>query len=328
MSNMDSMVFGPVPSRRFGRSLGVNSVPFKACNYSCIYCQLGRTTKLQSERRAYFDTSRVVGEVRSALQALHGQVDFVTFMGEGEPTLALNLGEMVEGIRDHWKGGMGLITNGSLFFLPEVREAAMKFDVVSPTIAAGDERTYRRLHHPHRMCTLGKTLEGLREFRKGFSGELWAEVMLVRGVNDSEGSLQNIRTAVASIGADRTFIAAPIRPPAESGVLPPEGEAVHLALELLPGAVDMTGPEAGEFTSASGDPIAHVLAIAENHPLREDQIMAMLSGGHSGDETRLMLDEMIEKGKLDRRQYGETVFYRAPPGGITMSRTCRSASPP
>lgn len=320
---MNSFVFGPVPSRRFGRSIGVNPVPFKICNYSCIYCQLGRTRHVQSERCEYFKTSEVVDELRSSLEACHGCADFVTFMGEGEPTLATNLGDMASEAKDFWKGGMALITNGSMFFSPEVRKAAMKFDIISPTIAAGDEKTYRRLHRPHRLFTLDKMLEGLKEFRRDFPGEIWAEVMLVRDVNDSFESLQSIRSAVLSIGADRTFIATPIRPPAEDWVLPPEKEAVDLALELLPGAEDMTYPESGEFTSISEDPVVNILTIAVNHPLREDQVEAILSGDNSEDDIIRILNGLIEEGKLERRRYGGTVFYRAPSTGITRSCACR-----
>jgi len=320
---LSDFVFGPVPSRRFGRSLGVNPVPFKTCNYSCIYCQLGRTRHIRSERCEYSPTSEVVDEIRSSLEACHYRADFVTFMGEGEPTLAMNLGDMAHATRDFWKGGMGLITNGSMFFSPEVRETAMEFDVVSPTIAAGDERTYRRMHRPHRSFTLQKMLEGLAEFRRSFPGEIWAEVMLVRGVNDSLESLQSIRSAILSIGADRTFVAAPIRPPAEDWVLPPERVAVDLALEVLPGAEDMTYPESGEFTGISPDPIAHILTIAASHPLRMDQIEAILFAEYSEDEVVRILNGLIEEGRLERKRYGETVFYRAPLPGTNLSRASR-----
>ncbi len=312
---MDALVFGPVPSRRFGSSLGVNPVPFKTCNYSCVYCQLGRTRPLRTERREYYPTSQVVEEIRAALESSKGQVDFVTFMGEGEPTLASNLGDMVRRVSEFWEGGVSLITNGSLFSLPDVREDAMGFDVISPTVSAGDEMTFRRLHRPHRLFTLRRTLDGLVDLRRTFPGEIWAEVMLVRGINDSQGSIDSIREAIRSIGADRTYITVPTRPPAECRISAPEPDVLRRALDSLPGALDMTGPEAGEFEACSEDPIAHLLAIAANHPLREDQVAGILSSrfpeNHVADAIKLLVDEK----RLERKQYGRTVFYVSPPSG-------------
>lgn len=306
-------MFGPVPSRRFGSSLGVNPVPFKTCNYSCVYCQLGRTSPLRTERREYCSTSQVVDAVRAAIEAAQGQVDFVTFMGEGEPTLASNLGEMVDRVKEFWEGGIGLITNGSMFFLPEVREDVKGFDVISPTVSAGDEMTFRKLHRPHRMFTFGKMLEGLIELRKVFQGEIWAEVMLVRDINDSQESLEKIQKAILSIGADRTFVTVPVRPPAEDRASAPDPEVVRRALRMLPGAVDMTGPEMGEFSASSEDPIAHLLEIAANHPLREDQVSTILSGHFSGDDMATVIEGLVDEKRLERRRYGRTVFYISRP---------------
>lgn len=291
----------------------MNPVPFKTCNYSCAYCQLGRTSPLRTERREYRSTSQVVDAVRAALEAAHGQVDFVTFMGEGEPTLASNLGEMVDEVRGFWEGGIGLITNGSLFFLPEVRKDALGCDVISPTVSTGDEVTFRKLHRPHRMFTFGKMLEGLMELRRAFQGEIWAEVMLVRHINDSQESLVNIRKAVLSIGADRTFVTVPVRPPAEMRASAPDPEIVLRALEMLPGAVDMTGPETGDFSASTDDPIAHLLDIATNHPLREDQVTTLLSGHYSGDEMVTAIEGLVDERRLERKHYGKTVFYISPP---------------
>lgn len=310
---MNALVFGPVPSRRFGSSLGVNPVPFKTCNYSCVYCQLGRTRPLRTERREYLPTSRVVEEIRSALESIRSKVDFVTFMGEGEPTLASNLADMVRRTGEFWEGGISLITNGSLFSLPDVREDAMGFDVISPTVSAGDEITFRRLHRPHRLFTFRRTLDGLIDLRGSFLGEIWAEVMLVRGINDSQESLDNILEAIRTIGADRTYITVPTRPPAESGISSPQADVLRRALDSLPSAVDMTAPEAGEFEACSQDPVAHLLAIAANHPLREDQVVRILSSQYPYNDAIDVIKKLIDEKGLQRKQYGRTIFYISPP---------------
>ncbi len=267
------------------------------------------------ERREYCPTTQVVDEIQAALKASQGQVDFVTFMGEGEPTLASNLGDMVSQVKGFWEGGIGLITNGSLFFLPEVRTDVMGFDIISPTVSAGDEMTFRRLHRPHHLFTFNRMLEGLIELRRTFQGEIWAEVMLVRDINDSPESLENIRRTILSIGADRTFVTVPIRPPAEGRASAPGPDVVRRALEILPGAVDMTGPEVGGFGACSEDPIAHLLAIAANHPLREDQVVSILSSRFSGDDVATAVKVLVDEKRLERKRYGRTVFNISPPSG-------------
>jgi wyosine [tRNA(Phe)-imidazoG37] synthetase (radical SAM superfamily) len=240
-------------------------------------------------------------------------VDFVTFMGEGEPTQASNLGDMVRRTGEFWEGGISLITHGSMFSLPDVREDAMGFDVISPTVSAGDEITFRRLHRPNRLFTFRRTLDGLINLRGSFHGEIWAEAMLVRGINDSQESLDNIREAIRTIGADRTYITVPTRPPADSGISSPQPDVLRRALDSLPGAVDMTAPEAGEFEACSQDPVAHLLAIAANHPLREDQVVRILSSQYPYNDAIDVIKKLIDEKGLQRKQYGRTIFYISPP---------------
>jgi wyosine [tRNA(Phe)-imidazoG37] synthetase (radical SAM superfamily) len=305
-------VFGPAPSRRFGRSLGVNPLPRKTCNYSCVYCQLGRTPKLQGQRVTIYPTQEVLRDVRIAIEELGDSIDYITYMGDGEPTLAANLGEMVSGTRELWKGKMALITNGSMFHLEEVREAVQPFDIISPTVSAGDERTYRRLHRPIRSLNLAKVLSGLERLRQEFQGEIWAELMLVRGVNDSLPSLLNIRKVIRNLGADRVYISVPTRPPAESWVLPPTEETMRQVFDLFPEAVDMTMPEEEPFLRNEGERQAELLEIAKNHPLREDQAMEMLSFAMGEEKACECLREMVEDGRLRKANYGGKTFYTVP----------------
>jgi len=311
-------VFGPVPSRRFGSSLGVNPLPRKTCNYSCVYCQLGRTPRLQIERKVFFPTESVVEDVRKAVEKADGDIDYITFMGDGEPTLAANLGEMAEGVREFWDGKMALITNGSLFHMQEVRQAAEPFDVVSPTISSGDERTYRRLHRPPRSLTLDKVVEGLRLLKKEQAGEMWGEMMFVGGVNDSLPSLLSIRRVLREINPDRLFVAVPTRPPAEIWALPPSKESMKQVFEVFPEAVDMTEPEEGPFLRNEEEREAELIEIAKNHPLREDQAYELLSMSLGLEGARDSILRMVEEGKLVAVNYSGTTFYRVP---ISKRRT-------
>jgi len=287
-------------------------VPRKTCNYSCIYCQLGRTLRIQGERALFFSTPEVMTDIDRALRDRGDEVDFVTVMGDGEPTLAENLGEISDGVRKIWTGKTALITNGSLFFLPEVRRDSMRFSVVSPTVAAGDERTFRRVHRPGRGFGLEKLLHGLEEFRAQYEGQIWAEVMLIRGINDDRWSLEGIRAAVERIGADRVHINTPIRPPCERGVFPPSKESLQLALGILPRAVDLSAPEQGAFARPRDHPVVQLIEIAKNHPLREEQALRMLGGNVGSRAAGDVLSELVDNGSLEQVHHEGITFYRAP----------------
>ncbi len=305
-------VFGPVPSRRFGRSLGVNPLPRKTCNYSCIYCQLGRTPRLQTERKSFFQTRAVVEDVRKALEKADADIDYITFMGDGEPTLAANLGDMAEGVRTFWDGKIALISNGSLFHEEEVRRDVELFDVVSPTVSAGDERTFRQMHRPPRSITLEKVVEGLRLLKEENPGEMWAEMMLVGGVNDSLTSLLSIRKVLREIGPDRLYVAVPTRPPAENWALPPSRESLRQVFDVFPEALDMTEPEEGPFLRNEEEREAELIEIAKNHPLREDQAFEMLSMSLGLEGARDSIARMVQEGRLVAVDYAGTTFYRVP----------------
>ena len=305
-------VFGPVPSRRFGRSLGVNPLPRKTCNYSCIYCQLGRTPKLRTERKEFYPAETVVEGVRKAVERADEAIDYITFMGDGEPTLAANLGEMAEGVRTFWDGKMALITNGSLFYDEDVRRDAEHFDVVSPTVSAGDERTYRLIHRPPRSLSFEKVFEGLRLLKEWIPGKVWAEMMLVGGVNDSLASLLSIRKVVREIGPDRLYVTVPTRPPAEAWSLPPSKESLRRVFDLFPEARDMTEPEEGPFLRNEEEREAEIVQIARNHPLREDQAFELLAMAFGLEGARDSLAKMVQDGKLISVQFEGRTFFQAP----------------
>jgi len=268
---------------------------------------------LQTKMLALYDAAEVIADVKKAVDS-GNEIDYVTFMGDGEPTLASNLGEMVEGVRRFWGGRMALITNGSMFRLPEVRLAATHFDVISPTVSAGDERTFHQLHRPLGSLRLDDVLEGLRLFRAEYRGQIWVELMLVHGVNDSLPSLLNIRKAMKGIGADRVYVNAPIRPPAESWVRPPTKETLRQVFDIFPEAINMTGPEEGPFIRNEGEREAELIEIAKNHPLREDQALGLLAFAMGEKDARECLQRIVSAGRLEVKDYSGTKFYRVPLG--------------
>jgi wyosine [tRNA(Phe)-imidazoG37] synthetase (radical SAM superfamily) len=319
LSCEQTLAFGPVPSRRLGISLGVNVVPRKICSYNCVYCQLGRTTNLTIERGVYTPTDAIVDAAIERLDHAPS-TEYVTFIGDGEPTLALNLKEVIGGISERWSGRFALLTNGSLLCKSDVRDAASMCDVVLPTMAAGDEDTFRRLHRPHRDISFEKYAQGLRDLVRGYSGATWAEVMLVRGLNDHAESLRRIGELVDDIEPAEIHLTAPIRPPSVSTVNPPTSETVELALRLIPGSVDFTYPEEADMPSSYSDPVRQLTDIAGTHPLRRDQAVGVLVGaGRTEAEAAATIDALVESQVLVALARNEDIFYvRGRPGTGAM----------
>lgn len=304
-------VFGPVPSRRLGKSLGVNTVPGKTCTHSCIYCQLGRTARRTVERREYYDADELSREVLARLECLALNPDYVTFLGCGEPTLASNLGAALRGVSSGWKGKTALLTNGALLWMEDVRVDALEFDVVMPTISAGNPRLFRQMHRPHPSLGFEKVTEGIRRFASQYSGALWIEVMLLGGVNDDRKSLEEIASVLQPIRADRIHLTAPIRPPTLSRVRCPTREAIELAKTIIPGSVDTTGPEEGSFDSIRSRVVEDLLGMARVHPMREEQVMDVFQkAGVSRQQGLDILKKLQDQGRITSSEHRDVRFYR------------------
>jgi len=207
-------LFGPVPSRRFGRSLGVDLNPYKTCSFDCVFCQLGRTTEKTITRREYVPTERVLSELREWLDK-DGRADYITLSGSGEPSLHSRFGEVLEFIRSQSTIPAVLLTNGTMLNLQEVRDAAACADVVKTSLSAWDQPSYIWMNRPHPQLRFDHLIEGQKAFRAQFKGELWMEVFLVEGINSFPGDIQKIATLAGEIGPDRIHLNTSVRPPAE-----------------------------------------------------------------------------------------------------------------
>lgn len=210
-------VFGPVPSRRLGRSLGVDLVPFKTCSYDCIYCQLGRTTCKTVERKEWVPMDVVLEELKRKLAC---RPDYITLSGSGEPTLHSRLGELIEHIQAMSDAPVAVLTNGSLLWQKEVREELALADVVLPSLDAGDELLFQAVNRPHPAITFEKLLSGLEQFRREFPGQYWLEVLLLAGQTAPPAHVQKIADWVRRIKPDRVQLNTAIRPPAEEFAVP------------------------------------------------------------------------------------------------------------
>ncbi|MEL7667924.1 MAG: radical SAM protein [Actinomycetota bacterium] len=304
--------FGPVPSRRLGRSLGINNIPAKTCTYSCVYCQVGRTSRMKVDRQVFYPPADVVADVRRRVleaRSAGEEIDYLAFVPDGEPTLDVNLGAMVNELK-----GLGIpvavITNGSLLWREDVREDLSGADWVSVKVDTVDEETWRAIDRPHRSLDLAKVLEGARSFAAGFVGELATETMLVTSLNDSEAEVRAVAEFVSGLHPSRAYLSIPTRPPAESW-LPsaPDEQTLNRLFqrfaEVVPGAEYLIGYEGDEFAS-TGDIEADLQCITAVHPMRSDAVRAMLdAGGHPPE----VLERLIERGDLVRAEFGGHTFY-------------------
>jgi len=210
-------LYGPVPSRRLGRSLGIDIVPLKVCTLDCVYCQLGRTSEKTIERKNYADIEAVLAELKKRL-AKGLKADFITISGSGEPTLHCRLGELIDGIKKITNIPVAVITNGTLLDRPDVRADCAKADVVLPSLDAGDRRTFQRINRPHKDISIEKLISGLCAFRNEFAGQIWLEVFFVEGVNTDAEQIAKINDAIKRICPDKVQLNTAVRPTAQPNI--------------------------------------------------------------------------------------------------------------
>jgi wyosine [tRNA(Phe)-imidazoG37] synthetase (radical SAM superfamily) len=224
--------YGPVPSRRLGRSFGVDIVPFKVCTLDCIYCQLGRTTEKSIERKPYVPVEPIIAELEEALaQGL--ETDYITIAGSGEPTLNSLLGEMIDRIKERTDIPVAIVTNGTLLHRADVRADCAKADVVMPSLDAGDERTFQKINRPHRDISIEMLISGLCAFRKEYSGQLWLEVFFVDSVNTDPDQITAISSVIKLIGPDKIQLNTAVRPTAEIDIKKLNARKLHAIAERL-----------------------------------------------------------------------------------------------
>jgi len=273
-----SLVFGPVPSRRLGQSLGIDPIPPKTCNWNCVYCQLGRTVPLTNERSEYLPREEILAEVKQALLAhKRGEIDWVTFVGSGEPTLHIGIGWLIREVKTLTHLPVAVITNGSLLYLPEVREELAAADAVLPTLDAGNAQLYRQINRPWPKLTFERWVSGLVAFRHAYHGKLWVEVMLVKEMNDTEQALREIAAALRRIRPDQVHINLPIRPPAETWVQPAGEEGWMRATAILGGLAQIVHPTEGTFDfSGCENVVDAIVSIITRHPMREEELTRAL----------------------------------------------------
>ncbi len=268
-------IFGPVPSRRLGKSLGISPIPRKTCNYSCIYCQLGRTDKMTGERKEFFPLKDIINEFKEYLKESF-DFDVVTIVGEGEPTLYSKLGELIKEVKKITDKPVAVITNGALLSSKEVRDELMNADIVLPSIDGYNEETAKKIDRPLGTIHFKDELEGLIEFSKEYKGQLLLEIMLISEINCDKNSIGHFKEILKKIKYDKVYLNTPVRPPAESFVKVVSQEEMKYAVEKLGGiSIDMLS--SGEFFSEIEDSYEAILNIIRRHPMNQFEINSFLN---------------------------------------------------
>jgi wyosine [tRNA(Phe)-imidazoG37] synthetase (radical SAM superfamily) len=302
-------VFGPVPSRRLGRSLGVDLTPRKVCSFDCIYCQVGRTTRKTTKREQFMAASDIIAEVRAKLKTVP-RPDYITLSGSGEPTLHAGIGEIIDGIQRITDAPVAVMTNGSLFYDPEVRRACLHADLILPTLDAGDEETFQAINRPAAGLTLARIAEGLEALRREYSGQIWLEVFLVEGVNSSPEQVRKIGAIAERIRPDRIQLNTAVRPTAEPNVKAlSEAALTELAKLLGPKAeviADFRRPQEAPRTESRG---AEVLDMIRRRPVTVADIAAGL--GIAPETAAARVQELLVEKLITRERRGGKEFYRA-----------------
>ncbi|WP_107764136.1 radical SAM protein [Coprothermobacter proteolyticus] len=305
-------IFGPIPSRRLGASLGVNNIPYKICSYNCVYCQVGRTLHMQMKRTLYSNPSEVFDEVKKKVERIREtqqNVDYISIVPDGEPTLDSSLGELIERLKE-----LGLpvavITNSSLTWDKSVQEDLKKADWVSVKIDAISPNTWKQINRPHASLSLDEILQGMQEFAGSYTGTLCTETMLVKELNDNPEELTAIANFIKSrIRPYKAYIGVPTRPPAEPWVSRPEPESITAAYAIFTkeglNAETLTGYESSGFV-VTDNPVEEILEITAVHPMRSDAVKDVLNRFGVGED---VLQQLVKEGRIRKVHYEGWDYY-------------------
>jgi wyosine [tRNA(Phe)-imidazoG37] synthetase (radical SAM superfamily) len=308
---MEKKVFGPVPSRRLGKSLGINNIPYKICTYSCVYCQLGKAIKVQVKRQEFYKSEELLNEVMvvlSSLQDKRDYPDYITIVPDGEPTLDINIGVLIRKLHT-LKIPVAVITNASLINLPDVRRSLIKADFISVKADSFNKETWKKINKPHKKLNLDEITSGLVNFRQEYTGKLVTETMLIKGINDTFDELKNTARIIGTFKPDIAYLSIPTRPPAFKNVIAADESSVNKAYHIFREHIDkvelLTGYEGSAFAS-TGNFKDDLLSITAVHPMREDAVLKLMyKEGNNEDILNTLLKEKL----LEKTQYNGNNYY-------------------
>jgi len=301
-------LYGPVPSRRLGRSLGIDLVPHKICTYDCIYCQIGKTTDKTLVRKEYVPVKEILEEVRRFLKEETSSIDHLSLSGSGEPTLHSQIRSVIEGIKTITSIPVAVITNGSLLYEEEVRQDLLHADIVLPSLDAVSSEVFMRINRPRPGFSIEKVIEGLVEFRKVYKGQIWLEILFCKGVNDSKEELLRMKKAVDRIQPDRIHLNTVVRPPSEKWAAPLSQKEMEEIQVYFGEKVSIITEFDRHPSSISGRDIKEeILEILKRRPLS----LSDLSKGMGIPQNELdeYIKPLAQEGKIQTRIFGGSMYY-------------------
>ncbi len=304
-------IFGPVSSKRLGQSLGVDLLPPKSCTWNCVYCQLGKTRKFVTERQEFFPREEILEEIREAI-AVNSSLDWITFVGSGETMLYKGIGWLIGEVKKLTTIPVAVITNGSLLYLPEVREELLQADAVLPSLNAGTETLHAQIDRPAAGLTFRRHVEGLVAFRRQYKGRLWIEVMLLGGINDSDEALHELATVLKEINPDMVHLVLPTRPAPEQEVRIPSEDRIEQAIAILSTVTTVVNPVKGTMDLRSAPDMLHAVSdIVSRHPVQQRELQKAISDCFPGENDKvasIMLD-MLSTGRFKLVDHGGEPYW-------------------
>ena len=308
---MTNLVFGPVPSRRLGHSLGINNIPYKHCSYACVYCQLKRTPSLEIKPADFYEVEELVSACRNAIarcKETDTPIDYLTLVSDGEPTLDRNLGSIILSLKT-FALPVAVISNGSLLWQKNISKALEHADWVSLKVDSIEEEIWRKINRPHGHLNLTHILSSMLEFSKHYRGKLVTETMLVRGLNDFESQLNGLGEFLSKMQPATSYLSIPTRPPAEAWVNPPDAQTINQAYHILhdwiPHVECLIGFEGDEFSSI-GNPVEDLLSITSVHPMRKSAVEQFIE--RAGLSWQIVEDLVAAK-KIVPVDYKNEIYY-------------------
>jgi wyosine [tRNA(Phe)-imidazoG37] synthetase (radical SAM superfamily) len=303
-------LYGPVPSRRLGSSLGIDLVPHKICTYDCIYCQIGKTTQKTLIRKEYVPVKEVLEEVRLFLKEESSSIDHLSLSGSGEPTLHSKIRQIIREVKEVSSIPVAVITNGSLLYDEKVGEDLLQADIILPSLDAGSSEIFLRINRPHSDLSIEKVIQGMVEFRKVYQGQIWLEILFCRVVNDSGAELKRMKEVVDRIQPDLIHLNTVVRPPSEEWAIPLSQKEMEEIRTFL-----------GDRASIISEFDRHLLPVPEQN-LKEKILRVLkrrplsladlsIKMGIFPEELEQSISLLVKEGDIQMRVFGDTIYYEA-----------------
>lgn len=304
-------IFGPVPSRRLGLSLGIDVIPRKTCTFDCVYCECGRTTDKTCERREFCAVRDVLDDLEAHLSRMKEKPDVITLSGSGEPTLYLPMGELIDGMKRLASLPVAVITNSSLLWKPEVRDDLARADIVLPSLDAAEDDAFQRINRPHELARLPRIIEGLERFLKDYRGTVLFEILLIKGYNTDNRNIDALKAALGRMRADKIQLNTAVRPGTESEIEPLDDISMRRIRNLF-------GPRSEVIASARTTRMHHeesnleeaILSLLERRPCTAEDLHRAL--GMSEEDAESIMRKLIASGSVIERLVGRTLYYSTP----------------